>query len=81
MGVWWGPWAMRNPKLQAKNLAAMDDMIGKGLLNPRVTGSYALEEFSEWRKLRPKILSISSRCGARFSGHGSSPICLSPALK
>jgi NADPH2:quinone reductase len=47
MGVWWGPWAMRNPELQAQNLAAMGDMIGKGQLRPRVTGSYALEEFSE----------------------------------
>ena len=47
IGVWWGPWAMRNPKLQAQNLAAMGDMIGKGLLQPRVTGSYALEEFKE----------------------------------
>ena len=47
MGVWWGPWAMRNPKLQAQNLAAMGDMISKGRLHPRVTGSYALEDFSE----------------------------------
>ena len=47
MGVWWGPWAMRNPKLQAQNLAAMGDMIGRGQLRPRVTGSYALDEFRE----------------------------------
>ncbi len=47
IGVWWGPWAMRNPELQAQNLAVMGDMIGKGLLHPRVTGSYALEEFGE----------------------------------
>ena len=62
MGVWWGPWAMRNPQLQAQNLAAMGDMIGKGLLHPRVTGSYALEEFSEAfhaitaRRVRGKVV-------------------------
>jgi NADPH2:quinone reductase len=47
MGVWWGPWAMRNPERQARNLQAMGEMIGKGLLRPRVTGSYSLDQFSE----------------------------------
>ena len=47
MGVWWGPWATRNPELQAQNLQAMGEMIGNGLLRPRVTGSYSLDEFSE----------------------------------
>jgi NADPH2:quinone reductase len=62
MGVWWGPWAMRNPQLQAQNLAAMGDMIGKGLLHPRVTGSYTLDEFSEAfraitaRRVRGKVV-------------------------
>ncbi len=46
MGVWWGPWATRNPALQAQNLRAMGGMIDKGLLQPRVTGSYSLDEFS-----------------------------------
>lgn len=47
MGVWWGPWATRNPELQAQNLEAMADMISNGRLRPRVTGSYSLDEFSE----------------------------------
>jgi NADPH2:quinone reductase len=47
MGVWWGPWAMRNPELQAQNLEAMAGMIASGKLRPRVTGSYSLDEFSE----------------------------------
>ena len=47
MGVWWGPWATRNPELQAQNLQAMADMISNGRLRPRVTGSYSLDEFSE----------------------------------
>lgn len=47
MGVWWGPWATRNPQLQAQNLQAMGTMIAGGLLRPRVTGSYSLDQFSE----------------------------------
>jgi NADPH2:quinone reductase len=47
IGVWWGPWAMRNPARQAQNLEAMAGMIGRGQLRPRVTGSYALDQFSE----------------------------------
>jgi NADPH2:quinone reductase len=47
IGVWWGPWAMRNPAHQAQNLEAMAAMIADGQLRPRVTGSYSLDEFSE----------------------------------
>ena len=60
--VWWGPWAMRNPQCQAQNLQAMADMIGRGLLRPRVTGSYSLDEFSEAfraitaRRVRGKVV-------------------------
>jgi NADPH2:quinone reductase len=46
MGVWWGPWAMRNPAQQALNLEAMAGMIARGQLRPRVTGSYSLDDFS-----------------------------------
>ena len=62
IGVWWGPWATRNPKLQAQNLRAMGEMIGKGLLRPRVTGSYSLDEFREAfraitaRRVRGKVV-------------------------
>lgn len=62
MGVWWGPWATRNPMLQAQNLQAMGEMIGKGLLYPRVTGSYSLDEFKEafraitTRRVRGKVV-------------------------
>ena len=61
-GVWWGPWAMRNPERQAQNLQAMADMISNGLLRPRVTGSYSLDEFSEafraitTRRVRGKVV-------------------------
>jgi NADPH2:quinone reductase len=62
MGVWWGPWAMRNPARQAQNLEAMAAMIAGGQLCPRVTGSYSLDEFSEAfraitaRRVRGKVV-------------------------
>lgn len=62
MGVWWGPWAMRNRALQAQNLETMAGMITGGQLNPRVTGSYSLHEFSEAfraitsRRVRGKVV-------------------------
>ena len=62
VGVWWGPWAMRNPERQAQNLQAMADMISNGRLRPRVTGSYSLDEFSEafraitTRRVRGKVV-------------------------
>lgn len=62
MGVWWGPWAMRNPARQAQNLEAMAAMIASGQLRPRVTGSYSLDDFSEAfraitaRRVRGKVV-------------------------
>jgi NADPH2:quinone reductase len=67
IGVWWGPWAMRNAALQAENLQAMGEMIGKGLLHPRVTGSYVLEEYKEAfraitaRRVRGKVVFRTDR--------------------
>ena len=62
MGVWWGPWATRNPKLQAQNLESLGEMIGRGLLHPRVTGTYSLDEFKDAfrtitaRRVRGKVV-------------------------
>jgi len=47
VGVWWGPWAGRNPGTQAENLHAMARMIGAGQLTPRITGSYPLDDYKE----------------------------------
>ena len=47
LGVWWGPWATRNPRIQLQNLNEMAAMIASGRLRPRVTGSYSLEEFRD----------------------------------
>jgi len=65
IGVWWGPWAGRNPAVQAQNLAAMGAMIADGRLQPRVTGSYALEEYRDafraitTRRVRGKVVFVN----------------------
>lgn len=47
IGVWWGTWAAKNPQLQMQNVREMAQMIAKGTLTPRVTESYALEDYQE----------------------------------
>ena len=47
VGVWWGTWAMKNPKLQIQNMQELAAMIKAGQLTPRVTESYLLDDFSE----------------------------------
>lgn len=46
-GVWWGTWAMKNPRLQMANMQEMAEMIAAGSLTPRCSGSYAMDEFAE----------------------------------
>lgn len=46
VGVWWGTWAMKNPKLQIQNMRELVAMIKAGQLTPRVTESYSLDDFS-----------------------------------
>lgn len=65
IGVWWGPWAARNPAIQAQNLAAMATMIADDKLHLRVTGSYALDEFRDafraitTRQVRGKVVFVN----------------------
>ena len=47
VGVWWGTWAMKNPKLQIRNMQELATMIKAGKLTPRVTESYSLDDYSE----------------------------------
>ena len=47
IGVWWGTWAQKNPKLQVQNVTEMAGMIKSGTLKPRVTESYALDDFKQ----------------------------------
>lgn len=45
IGVWWGTWATKNPKLQLRNMLEMAELISAGTLTPRVTESYALDDY------------------------------------
>ena len=47
IGVWWGTWAAKNPKVQIQNLQEMAQLIAAGKLTPRVTESYALDDYVE----------------------------------
>ncbi len=45
IGVWWGTWASKNPKLQVQNMMAAAKLVAEGILTPRVTESYALDDY------------------------------------
>ena len=45
IGVWWGTWAAKNPPLQIQNTQEMAKMIAAGELTPRITESYALDDY------------------------------------
>jgi len=47
IGVWWGTWATKNPKLQIQNMLEMAELIKGGTLTPRVTESYSLDEYAD----------------------------------
>jgi len=47
IGVWWGTWAAKNPKLQMQNLQEMSTLMAEGKLTPRVTKSYPLDDFRD----------------------------------
>ncbi len=66
IGVWWGTWAAKNPAMQMQNLQDMAQLIARKQLQPRVTESYALEDFrdafkaiTERRALGKVILRLS----------------------
>ena len=45
IGVWWGTWAAKNPMVQVQNVQEMAKLIAEGTLTPRVTESYALDDY------------------------------------
>jgi NADPH2:quinone reductase len=47
IGVWWGTWATKNPKLQIRNMLEMAQLIKEGVLTPRVTESYSLNDYGD----------------------------------
>ncbi len=47
IGVWWGTWAAKNPQLQVQNMAELAELISAGKLEPRVTETYALDDYRD----------------------------------
>ena len=45
IGVWWGTWAAKNRDQETQNLAELAALVAAGKLNPRVTESYALDDY------------------------------------
>jgi len=45
IGVWWGTWAAKNPRVQMQNVMELAALIQQGALKPRVTESYALDDY------------------------------------
>ena len=45
VGVFWGAWAMRDPKGHFGNMKELFDFFEAGKIKPRVAGAYKLEEF------------------------------------
>ena len=62
VGVWWGTWAAKNPQQQMQNFEEMSQLIAAGKLSPRVTESYALDDYVEafkaitGRRARGKVI-------------------------
>jgi len=45
IGVWWGTWAAKNPGEQMRNVSEMIAMIRDRRIKPRVTESFALDDY------------------------------------
>jgi len=47
IGVWWGTWASRSPHESQRNMAELLSMVEDGVITPRVTRTFCLENFSD----------------------------------
>lgn len=62
VGVWWGTWAAKNPAQQVQNMREVAGLLAAGKVKPRVTESYALEDFADafaaitGRRARGKVI-------------------------
>lgn len=62
IGVWWGTWAAKNPQLQVQNMRDVAGLLAAGKIQPRVTESYALDDFVDafsaitGRRARGKVI-------------------------
>ncbi len=47
IGVWWGTWAAKNSTQQKENMQKLTALIASGELRPRVTETYALDDYRQ----------------------------------
>jgi NADPH2:quinone reductase len=47
IGVWWGTWAAKNPKLHFQNLKEISYLIKTGKLSPKITEEYSIERYQD----------------------------------
>jgi NADPH2:quinone reductase len=45
MGIWWGTWLVNHPAESEQNMKELFGMVLKGVLQPRVTESWPLENY------------------------------------
>jgi NADPH2:quinone reductase len=45
IGVWWGPWASRNPREQMTNMRELSQLIADGAIEPRIDTPYPIDDF------------------------------------
>ena len=65
-GVFWGQWAALNPEQHIQNIQEMVDMLAEGKLQPRITATYALDDY---------IQAYSDVAGRRIKGKTVFQIC------
>jgi NADPH2:quinone reductase len=47
IGIWWGTWMVKHPAESEQNMKELFGMVAKGILKPRVTESWPLENYIE----------------------------------
>jgi len=47
IGIWWGTWMVKHPAESEQNMKELFGMVAKGILKPRVTESWPLENYAE----------------------------------
>ena len=47
IGVWWGTWAAKNPKLHFQNLNELAALIKNGQLLPKITEQYPIDDYQD----------------------------------
>ncbi len=55
IGVWWGTWLAKHPQESLQNLRELGALLASGKLRPRVTESYAFDDFKQaFRAIRER---------------------------